>query len=183
MVNCKQLKEEMMTTTTPRSGCPVNAAVEILGDRWSIIVLRDVMFGDRRHFRTMQRESEEGIASNILTSRLRNLLDAGLLTREDPGAGRRAAYSLTEAAIQLVPVLAELGWWGLRHRPTTEVLRVRAQVLHDGGPPLWNDFMNELRQHHLGIPAPQTGRPTVHKQLETAYAEAIDAGRTNEKTA
>jgi DNA-binding HxlR family transcriptional regulator len=106
--------------TSQRSGCLVNAAIEVLGDRWSLIVLRDIMFGDRRHFRTLQRESEESIASNILASRLRDLVAADLLTREDVGSGRRAAYSLTESAIQLVPVLAELGWRGLQHRPTTE---------------------------------------------------------------
>ena len=155
----------------PRSGCPINAAVEVLGDHWSLIVLRDIMFGDRRHFRTLQRESEESIASNILARRLRDLLAAGLLTREDPGPGRRAAYSLTEASIQLVPVLAELGWWGLRHRPTSEPLRVRAQILHDGGPQLWNDFMSELRQRHLGTPVPDTGRPSANKLLDAAYTE------------
>ena len=157
----------------PRSGCPINAAVELLGDHWTLIVLRDIMFGDRRHFRTLQRESEEGIASNILANRLRELLAADVLTRDDPGPGRRATYSLTEAAIQLVPVLAELGWWGLRHRPTTEILRVRAQILHDGGPQLWDDFMGELRQRHLGTPAPDTGRPSVSEQFEAAYAEAV----------
>lgn len=159
-------------TTDPRSGCPINATVEVLGDRWSLIVLRDIMFGDRRHFRTLQRESEEGIASNILAARLRDLVTAGLLTREDAGPGRRATYSLTEAAIQLVPLLAELGWWGLRHRTTTEELRVRAQVLHDGGPELWADFMNELRHRHLSIPAPPTDRPSVTEQLNAAYLEA-----------
>ncbi|SEE81195.1 winged helix-turn-helix transcriptional regulator [Ruania alba] len=144
--------------TTPRSGCPTNAAVEALGDRWSLVVLHDIMFGDRRHFRTSQRESDEGIASNILARRLRDLVAAGLLTREGPGAGRRAAaYSLTEAAIQLVPVLAELGWWGLRHCPTSEPLRVRAQVLDDGGPQLWEELMNSLRERHLGMPPPETG--------------------------
>ncbi len=169
-------------TTTPRSGCPINAAVEVLGDRWSLIVLRDVMFGDRRYFRTLQRDSEEGIASNILASRLRDLVAAGLLTREDPGAGRRAAYSLTEPAIQLVPVLAELGWWGLRHRPTTEPLRVRAQILYDGGPQLWDDFMNELRERHLSIPAPDTGRPSVGERLDTAYAQAIGTAEQDHRT-
>jgi len=157
----------------PRSGCPINAAVEVLGDRWSLIVLRDIMFGDRRHFRTLHRESEEGIASNILASRLRDLVAAGLLTREDVGAGRRASYSLTEAAIKLVPVLVELGWWGLHHRPTSAPLRVRAELLHDGGPELWGDFMNELRERHLGIPTPPTGRPPVGQRLEAAYAEAL----------
>lgn len=168
--------------TTARSGCPINAAVEVIGDRWSLIVLRDIMFGDRRHFRTLQRESEEGIVSNILASRLRDLVAAGLLTREDSGAGRRAAYSLTEAAIQLVPVLAELGWWGLRHRTTTEPLRVRAQVLHDGGPQLWDDFMSELRERHLGTPAPDTGRPAVLDRLNAAYAEAIQAAELDHRT-
>lgn len=161
----------------PRSGCPINAAIEIVGDRWSLIVLRDIIFGNRRHFRTLQRESEEGIASNILTSRLRHLAAAGLLTREDAGAGRRAAYSLTEAAIQLVPVLAELGWWGLRHRPTTEPLRVRAQLLHDGGPLLWEDFMAELRERHLDVPAPSTGRPSVSERLKVAYAEVAQTAQ------
>ncbi|MGH8880388.1 MAG: winged helix-turn-helix transcriptional regulator [Stackebrandtia sp.] len=170
-------------TTDPRSGCPINATVEVLGDRWSLIVLRDIMFGDRRHFRTLHRESEEGIASNILASRLRDLVTAGLLARDDAGPGRRATYSLTEPAIQLVPLLAELGWWGLRYRPTTEDLRVRAQVLHDGGPDLWHDFMNELRQRHLGIPAPPTDRPSVTEQLNAAYVEAVAALEREDQTA
>jgi len=164
-------------TAVPRSGCPINAAVEVLGDRWSLIVLRDIMFGDRRHFRTLQRESEEGIASNILASRLRDLVAGGLLTREDAGPGRRATYSLTAAAIELVPVLAELGRWGLNHRPTSAPLRARAQLLHDGGPQMWADFMDELREHHLRLPQPPTERPPVGGQLDAAYAEAINATR------
>ncbi|MBE7188098.1 helix-turn-helix domain-containing protein [Jatrophihabitans endophyticus] len=157
----------------PRSGCPINAAVEVLGDRWSLIVLRDVMFGDRRFFRELQRESEEGIASNILAARLRDLVAAGLLTRDDAGAGRRAAYSLTESSIELVPVLAELGWWGLRHRPTTEALRVRAELLYEGGRPLWQDFMDELRERHLGVARPDPSRPSVVEQLAAAYEAAV----------
>src|SRR5436309_15121035 len=113
----------------PRSGCAINASVEVIGDRWSLLVLRDVMFGNRRHFRVLQQRSEEGIASNILADRLRRLVTSGLLTRADVGRGRRATYSLTEAAIELVPVLAMLGEWGLRNRPGTPTLRVRAQLL------------------------------------------------------
>ena len=59
----------------PRSGCAINAAVEVIGDRWSLLVLRDVMFGNRRHFRILQERSEEGIASNILADRLGPLHD------------------------------------------------------------------------------------------------------------
>jgi DNA-binding HxlR family transcriptional regulator len=153
-----------------RSGCPINVAVEVLGDRWSIVVLRDIMFKDRRHFRTLQRENEEGIASNILASRLRRLVAAGLLTRDDAGAGQRAAYSLTEAAIQLVPVLSELGWWSLRHYPTSAPLRRRAEMLHDGGPRLWQDFMDELRETHLGITNGRRGRASVRARIDAAGA-------------
>jgi len=140
----------MVVTGEARSGCPINAAVEILGDRWSLLVLRDVMFGNRRHFRELQAQSEEGIASNILADRLKKLTRAGLLTRDDAGPGQRAAYSLTEPAIGLVPVLAHLGAWGLRHRPTSPALRVRAQLLEGGGSELWEEFMEQLRVEHLG---------------------------------
>ena len=141
-----------------RSGCPINAAVEAFGDSWSLLVLRDVMFGNKRYFRELLAGSEEGIASNILADRLKRLVSAGLLTREDAGPGRRAAYSLTEASIQLVPVFAQLGEWGLRHRPTTKRLRVRAELLAAGGPELWREFMAELRTIHLGEPAPERTR-------------------------
>ena len=163
----------------PRSGCPINAAVEVLGNRWSLIVVRDVMFGDRRYFRELLRESEEGIASNILAARLRELVAAGLLTRDDAGAGRRAAYSLTEAAIELVPVLAELGWWGVRHLPTTEALRVRAELLYVGGRPLWDDFMAELRERHLGATPADGEAPSVAARLETAYLDALARSATD----
>ncbi|MET3803245.1 DNA-binding HxlR family transcriptional regulator [Nakamurella sp. UYEF19] len=159
----------------PRSGCPINAAVEAFGDRWSLLVLRDVMFGNRRNFRVLQAQSEEGIASNILSDRLRKLVESGLLSRDGAGPGQRATYSLTEQSIQLVPVFAQLGSWGLRHRPTTFELRVRAQLLDDGGPELWRDFMDELRQTHLGVPKPDTGRESVEQRLAAAYAAAVSA--------
>ncbi len=155
-----------------RSGCPINMAVEAFGDRWTLLVLRDVMFGSRRHFRELLANSEEGIASNILADRLKRLVESGLLTREETRPGQRATYSLTEAAIQLVPVLAELGAWGTRHRATTPVLRVRAELLAAGGPGMWAQFMDELRELHLGRPRPQPVSPTVMEQLAQAVADA-----------
>src|SRR5215470_9275103 len=92
--------------STRRSGCPINLTIEILGDRWSLIVIRDVMFGNRRYYGDMLRLSDEGIASNILANRLRHLVSVGLLSRaKDPTHKQRAIYSLTEASIQLVPLL------------------------------------------------------------------------------
>lgn len=150
-----------------RSGCPINLTVEVLGDRWSLIVIRDIMFGNRRHFRELLSRSHERIASNILSGRLKRLMDAGLLTkRDDPSHQQKAIYSLTEAAIQLVPLLVQMGAWGRRHRPVTPELAIRAQLLEEGGPPLWEAFMDELRSLHLG--APVKG-PPVLAGLQDAY--------------
>ncbi len=80
----------MRQSHEPRSGCPINATVEVFGDRWSLLVLRDIVFGDRRYFRELQAGSEEGIASNILADRLKRLVEVGLLTREDTRSGQRA---------------------------------------------------------------------------------------------
>lgn len=130
------------------------------------------MFGNRRHFRELQARSEQGIASSILAERLKKLTRAGLLTRDDAGPGQRATYSLTEPATALVPVLAHLGAWGLRHRPTTPALRVLAQLLEGGGPKLWAEFMDELREHHLGQSGAPIEHPTPSERLAKAYAEA-----------
>lgn len=156
-----------------RSGCPINATIEVIGDKWTLLVLRDVMFGNRRHFRELLAGSEEGIASNILSDRLKRLVAAGLLSREDAGRGQKAEYRLTEAAIQLVPIMAHLGAWGVRHRPTTERLRVRAELLEAGGPEFWDEFMDELREAHLGIPYPDRPGKRPTERLAETYAAAL----------
>ncbi|WP_186388607.1 helix-turn-helix domain-containing protein [Stappia sp. TSB10P1A] len=136
-----------------RSGCPINLAMEVLGDRWSLVVIRDMMFGNRRHFRELLTRSEEGIASNILAARLKRLVALGLVTRrDDPSHSQKAIYSLAEPAIQLVPVLAMLGAWGRRHLPVSEELSIRAQLLEEGGEPMWTAFMDDLRRLHLENP-------------------------------
>lgn len=158
-----------------RSGCPINLTLEVLGDRWSLIVIRDIMFGNRRHFRELQSRSEEGIASNILADRLKRLVEAGLLTRgDDPTHRQKAIYSLTEPAIQLVPLLAQMGAWGRRHRPASEELSVRARLLEEGGPRMWSAFMDELRTLHLGVPA---SGPSVLQALQAAYEAAVRGHR------
>ena len=153
----------------PRSGCPINAGLEALGDPWALLVLRDIVFGNRRHFRELLTGSDEGIASNILSNRLKRLVAAGLLTREPGQRGRRAPYTLTEAGIETVPIMVALGSWGLANRPGSPELRIRAELLRDGGPPLWEDFMDELREVHLGVPRRHPDRPSVSEQLERAY--------------
>jgi len=155
----------------PRSGCPINLTLETLGDRWSLIVIRDMMFGNRRHFRELLTQSQEGIASNILADRLTRLGEAGLISsREDPSHKQKVIYSLTEAAIDLVPLLAHMGGWGMRHTSASKELSVRAKILEDGGPKLWSDFMTELRHLHLQAPAPKA---SVFAKLQLAYEAAV----------
>jgi DNA-binding HxlR family transcriptional regulator len=75
----------------PRSGCPINLTLEALGDRWSLIVIRDLMFGNRRHFRELLTRSEARIASNILADRLTRLEKAGLVpVATIPATSRRS---------------------------------------------------------------------------------------------
>jgi DNA-binding HxlR family transcriptional regulator len=160
----------------PRSRCPINMTLEVLGDRWSLIVIRDLMFGNRRHFRELQARSEEGIASNILASRLKRLVETGLVTRADhPSHSQKGIYSLTEKAIQLLPLLVQMGAWGRRHLPVSPELAVRAQLLEEGGPQLWGAFQDELRNLHLGAPRPPG--PSVAERLQAAYEAASAAAR------
>jgi DNA-binding HxlR family transcriptional regulator len=108
-----------------RSGCPLNASVETLGDRWSLLIIRDMML---RGFRTYKEflESFEGIATNILADRLRKLQTHGIITTErDPSDGRRLFYLLTEKGIDLAPVLTEMVLWAARHEETENQALVR----------------------------------------------------------
>src|SRR5438309_9364757 len=91
-----------------RSGCPLNASVEILGDRWSLLIIRDMML---RGFRTYKEflGSYERIATNILADRLQKLIVHGIITTQrNRSDGRRVIYSLTPKGIDLAPVLAEM---------------------------------------------------------------------------
>ena len=101
-----------------RSECPLNASVEMLGDRWSLLIIRDMML---RGFRTYKEfmECYEAIATNILADRLRKLINYGIIAAEpDPTDGRKLIYSLTAKGIDLVPVLTEMVLWAASHEET-----------------------------------------------------------------
>jgi DNA-binding HxlR family transcriptional regulator len=103
----------------PRSGCPINFGLEIFGDSFSLLILRDVVLHGKRGFSEFL-ASGEGIATNILTARLQKLEYAGLLVRRKSDRdGRKVDYLPTAAAVALVPVLVELAYWGAAHDPAT----------------------------------------------------------------
>jgi DNA-binding HxlR family transcriptional regulator len=108
-----------------RSGCPLNASVEILGDRWSLLIIRDMML---RGFRTYKEflGSYERIATNILADRLRTLEAHGIITTQrDPSDGRKVIYQLTRKGIDLAPVLTEMVLWAAGHEETENEALVR----------------------------------------------------------
>lgn len=154
-----------------RSGCPINLTLEQLGDRWSLIVIRDVMLANRRSYGDLLAKNGEGIASNILADRLKRLVAAGLMTRSpDPSHRQKSIYSLTEAGIQLVPLLAQISAWGLAHTDPSAEPALRATLLAEGGPAMWDALMSELRHLHLGAPRPER---SVFEEVRAAYTAAL----------
>ena len=101
-----------------RSACPVTNTLDVLGDKWTLLVIRDLFLG-KRYYREFA-DSPEGIPTNILADRLKRLELEGLLRRE-PYQERpiRYAYSLTPKGEDLLPVLAEIVLWANRHIPGT----------------------------------------------------------------
>lgn len=164
-----------------RSGCIINRMVEMFGDQWSLLVIRDIIFMNRRHFRELLTKSEEGIASNILADRLQRLVEQGIIVKSnDASHKQKAIYSLTERGIELLPLLMEMVAWGLKCLPAAR-LRGLAKVLEEGGPKLRAEFMAELRQTHLRKPgAKKKGRHRTKstrvfatQKLQAAYQAAL----------
>jgi DNA-binding HxlR family transcriptional regulator len=140
-----------------RSGCPLNASVEMLGDRWSLLILRDMMLRGFRSYKQFL-ESYEGIATNILADRLRRLEEYGIISAQpDASDGRKLIYSLTPKGIDLAPVLTEMVLWAARHEETENQALVR-QMQKDK-----QQFLAAIRQRWV-----ETARSphVVHKRHE-----------------
>jgi DNA-binding HxlR family transcriptional regulator len=164
------MARENKMADTERSGCPINLTLEVVGDKWSLLVIRDMMFGNRRHFRELLTKSDEGISSNILADRLKTLLGAGVITRDDdPSHKQKGIYSLTEQGVELLPILAQMAGWGYKYLPVSEELGIRAKLLKEGGPKMWADFMDELRETHLGVKRRKKAGPSAGERLQAAY--------------
>ena len=110
-----------MTSSGPprRSDCPISYGLDIFGDRWTLLVLRDLLLKGKRYYRELQ-ACEEGIATNILADRLKRLENHGIVCREtDPDDRRQVIYRVTKKGLTLMPVLVELAAWGARHDADT----------------------------------------------------------------
>jgi DNA-binding HxlR family transcriptional regulator len=115
-------------SSQPRSGCPVSVSLEVFGDRWSLLIVRDLMVRGLRTFTEFE-EAGEGISTNILADRLQKLEAHGIISAEvDDEDGRRLNYRLTEKGIDLAPVLLELLIWAARHEETGAPCSVIAEM-------------------------------------------------------
>lgn len=148
-----------------RSDCPVSISLEMFGDRWSLLIIRDMMVRGYRRFREFL-SSGEGIATNILADRLEKLQASGIVTSEmDSSDGRSMNYRLTEKGIDLAPVLLDLLLWGAKHEHTAapcalmvQMAGSRSEVLAEvrrrwearDATPLLPRFQNSNCQRHKG---------------------------------
>jgi len=132
-----------------RSYCPINLALEVFGDKWSLIIIRGMMFEGKRHFRELL-QSDEKIASNILTDRLAMLEREGVISKEsDPEHKQKIIYSLTPKGIDLLPVIKAMGTWSFKHQPVDVEKNQHAKMLADGGDEVVEAVKQQLMKEHL----------------------------------
>jgi DNA-binding HxlR family transcriptional regulator len=138
-----------MSSSPFRSGCPINLGLEVFGDKWTLLIIRDMMFAGKRHFREFL-ASDEAISSNILADRLTRLVQMGILTRaDDPDHRLKAIYSLTDRGIELLPVIAEISRWSRKYMPVDPALAATGEARDRAGPGAEEAQMATLRQVHL----------------------------------
>jgi DNA-binding HxlR family transcriptional regulator len=131
-----------------RSECPLNASLEMLGDRWSLLIIRDMMLRGFTSYKEFLK-CYEGIATNILADRLCKLVGNGIITsRPDPSDGRKVIYSLTAKGIDLGPMMTEMVLWAAAHEDTGNPALVRQMKVDK------QKFLAEVRQRLLGDQTP-----------------------------
>lgn len=133
----------------PRSYCPQNLILEVIGDKWTLLIIRDIIIEGKRYFREFLK-SKEGIASNILSNRLKSLEEEGIIYKEaDPDHKQKIKYSLTEKGIDLFPILMENARWSLKYKPVDDEDARQAQAILKKGEEGVNAIMLQLREIHL----------------------------------
>jgi len=129
-----------------RSNCPISMSLEVWGDRWTLLIIRDLMFEGKRTYGDFIC-SDEKIATNILADRLKKLVDDGIVEQTE-GADTKSgsAYRLTEKGIDLLPILSEVFLWADKHLELTEKLRTRIEVVKQDRQAFIDSVAQGLRQ-------------------------------------
>lgn len=141
-------------TETHRSHCPVNFALETIGDQWSLLVLRDIIFRGKRTYNEFL-SSEEGFATNILAARLVYLEKQGILIKKvDPEDKRKNVFHLTEKGLDLVPLIFEMMLWSAKYDTKSEARRISGLIekIRSNNRKISGKIIEEIRQGHSLIP-------------------------------
>lgn len=134
---------------SPRSQCPQSLMLEVIGDKWTLLIIRDMMIDGKRYFREFL-QSKEHIASNILSNRLKLLEQEGVISKQsDPGHKQKIRYSLTQKGIDLFPILMENARWSLKYKQVDENDAKQAQSILDKGQDGIKAVMDHLKEVHL----------------------------------
>ncbi|MBV6647224.1 MAG: helix-turn-helix transcriptional regulator [Cyclobacteriaceae bacterium] len=132
-----------------RSDCPQYLALDAFGDRWTLLIIRDMMIDGKKYFREFL-QSKEKIASNILSSRLQSMEEEGFIYKKrDPSHKQKIIYLLTEKGIDLFPILMENARWSLKHKQVNDQDRIHIQTILDGGMKSKQKMMEKLKKEHL----------------------------------
>ncbi len=133
-----------------RSDCPISYALDLFGDKWTLLVLRDLIIKRKRHFQEFL-ASDEKIASNILAHRLKLLEAAGMLTRaRDPASRRRVIYAPTEKGADLIPALLELVRWSAKYDSRTAASKALVRRIVEDRAGVTAELKAALRQPFAG---------------------------------
>ncbi|MEM1000927.1 MAG: helix-turn-helix domain-containing protein [Bacteroidota bacterium] len=128
-----------------RSTCPISYSLDILGDKWALLILRDMALNNKNNHKDFLRGGE-GIASNILSDRLKTLESFGIIRGEKhPVKGNMKIYSLTQRGLDLVPVLIELWIWGAKYDPDSVVSPEEFQSRLDSKESTIKNYMHNAR--------------------------------------
>ena len=113
-----------------RSLCPISFSLEMVGDLWSLLIIRDIIYFGRKTYGEFL-SSDEGIARNILATRLAQLEHKGILIKKPhPTDGRKDVYELTEKGLDLIPILLDMSEWGAKHEAETAVAEAWLEEVH-----------------------------------------------------
>ncbi len=134
-----------MKRTARKSDCPINFALQTFGDAWSLLVIRDLMFTERRTY-TDFLHAEEAMATNILAARLKQLRSDGLIRKR--GAGRGAEYALTKKGLDLLPAMLELIVWSGRHDRRTAAPKEFLAKIRRNPAQLTSELRDRLRRRY-----------------------------------
>ena len=129
-----------------KSDCPVHFALEVFGDPWTLLIIRDLMFKDRRTYTEFLR-AEEGIATNVLADRLTRLEQDGIIAKDE--AARGGAYRLTPKGIDLLPIMMEIIGWSAKHDPRTAADREFVRRLRGDRDAFTKELRATLRAGHV----------------------------------